>query len=153
MKEFTFHTELWLPRPRDEVFPFFAEARNLEAITPPWLKFEVLTPVPIVMGAGTLIEYRIRLRGLPIPWRTEIAEWKPPHRFVDVQLRGPYKLWHHTHAFEERDGGTFCTDLVRYSPRGGALTNWLFVRRDVERIFKYRQDRLLESFGQRIILE
>ena len=90
MKEFTLHTELWLPRPRDEIFPFFAEARNLEAITPPWLKFEVLTPAPIQMRPGALIDYRIRVHGFPIRWRTEIAEWDPPHRFVDVQLRGPY---------------------------------------------------------------
>ena len=144
MKAFTFHTELWLPRPRDEVFAFFADAHNLEAITPPWVKFEVLTPKPIEMKTGALIDYRIRVHGLPIRWRTEITEWNPPHRFVDGQLRGPYTLWHHTHTFEERDGGTLCIDDVRYRPRGGALMNWLFVRRDVERIFDYRQQRLHE---------
>ena len=90
MREFTFHTELWLPRGRDEVFPFFAEARNLEAITPPWLNFEVLTPAPVAMRAGALIDYRIRVHGIPIRWRTEIVEWNAPRRFVDVQLRGPY---------------------------------------------------------------
>jgi hypothetical protein len=147
MREFTLQTELWLPRPRTEVFPFFSDARNLEAITPPWLQFEVLTPPPIEMQAGTLIDYRIRVHGFPIRWRTEIAEWAPPHHFVDVQLRGPYTLWHHTHTFEERDGGTLCLDHVRYRPRGGALINWLFVRRDVERIFQYRQQRLKELFG------
>jgi ligand-binding SRPBCC domain-containing protein len=98
MKEFALHTELWLPRPRDEVFLFFAEARNLEAITPPWLKFEVLTPPPIRMRAGALIDYRIRVHGIPLRWRTEIAEWQPPHRFVDVQLRCPYTLWCHTRS-------------------------------------------------------
>jgi ligand-binding SRPBCC domain-containing protein len=144
MHEFTFQTELWLPRPRTEVFHFFAEARNLETITPPWLKFEVLTPAPIEMRSGTLIDYRIRVHGLPIRWRTEITEWQPPHHFVDVQLRGPYKLWHHTHTFEEHNGGTVCLDHVRYWPRGGALVNWLFVRRDVERIFQYRQQRMQE---------
>ena len=144
MKEFTFHTELWLPRPRDEVFAFFADAHNLQAITPPWVKFEVLTPKPIEMKTGALIDYRIRVHGLPIRWRTEITEWNPPDHFVDVQLRGPYTLWHHTHTFEERDGGTLCIDDVRYRPRGGALMNWLFVRRDVERIFDYRQQRLHE---------
>jgi ligand-binding SRPBCC domain-containing protein len=147
MKQFTVQSELWLPRPRDEVFPFFAEARNLETITPPWLKFEVRTPAPIAMRPGTLIDYRIRVHGIPIRWRTEIAEWQPPHRFVDVQLRGPYTLWHHTHTFEERDGGTLCLDHVRYRPRGGALMNWLFVRRDVEAIFRYRQQRMRELFG------
>ena len=149
MNHHTFQTELWLPRPRDQVFPFFAEARNLETITPPWLRFEVLTPPPIPMRSGTLIDYRIRVHGVPIRWRTEIAEWQPPHRFVDVQLRGPYTLWHHTHTFAERDGGTLCGDVVRYRPRGGALMNWLFVRRDVERIFRYREQRLRELFAPR----
>ena len=144
MKEFTLQTELRLPRPRDEVFSFFADAHNLQTITPSWLKFVVLTPVPIVMRSGTLIDYRITIYGLPLRWRTEISEWDPPHRFVDAQLRGPYTLWHHTHTFEECGGGTRCRDRVRYRPRGGALVNWLFVRRDVERIFQYRQQRLRE---------
>jgi ligand-binding SRPBCC domain-containing protein len=147
MKEFTIQTQLWLPRSREEVFPFFAEARNLEAITPPWLKFEVLTPPPIAMRTGALIDYQIRVHGIPIRWRTEIAEWQPPHRFVDIQLRGPYTLWHHTHIFEERDGGTLCLDHVRYRPRGGLLVHWLFVRRDVQRIFDYRQQRLKQLLG------
>ena len=147
LQEFTLHTELWLPRPRNEVFLFFAEARNLETLTPPWLKFEVLTPSPIMLRPGTLIDYRITVHGLPIRWRTEIAEWDPPRQFVDVQLRGPYTLWRHTHTFEERDGGTVCLDQVRYRPRGGVLVHWLFVRRDVERIFQYRQQRLKEMFG------
>lgn len=146
MAEHTLQTQIWLPRPRAEVFAFFAEARNLETLTPSWLRFEVLTPAPIVMRAGTLIDYRIRVHGLPIRWRTEIAAWEPPHRFVDTQLRGPYTLWHHTHTFEERDGGTLCGDTVRYRPRGGALLHWLFVRRDVARIFAYRQQRLRELF-------
>jgi ligand-binding SRPBCC domain-containing protein len=146
MKEFNFNAELLLPRPRAEVFPFFSEARNLEELTPPWLKFEVLTPSPIEMREGLLIDYRIKIHGIPIRWRTEIVEWDPPHRFVDTQLSGPYKLWHHTHTFEERDGGTLCRDEVRYWPRGGVLMNWLFVRADVERIFAYRQKRLREIF-------
>ena len=146
MKEFTFHAELWLPRPRAQVFPFFADARNLEAITPAWLNYEVLTPSPIQMRPGALIDYRVCVHGLPIRWRTEITKWNPPHRFVDLQLRGPYTLWHHTHTFAERDGGTLWSDDIRYRPRGGALVNWLFVRRDVERIFQYRQQRLREIF-------
>lgn len=144
MKEFSFHAELWLPRPRGEVFDFFSDAHNLEAITPPWVRFEVLTQAPIAMRAGALIDYRIRVHGILIAWRTEITEWNPPRQFVDVQLRGPYTLWHHTHTFEERNGGTLCLDDVRYRPRGGALINWLFVRRDVERIFAYRQQRMRE---------
>lgn len=146
-QEFTLETELWLPRPREEVFPFFAEARNLETLTPPWLRFEVLTPAPILMRPGALIDYRLRVHGVPLRWRTEIAEWQPPQRFVDVQLRGPYRLWHHTHTFEARDGGTLCGDRIRYWPRGGALINWLFVRRDVARIFVFRQRRMQELFG------
>jgi ligand-binding SRPBCC domain-containing protein len=142
----TFAAELWLPRPRTEVFAFFGEARNLEALTPPWLKFEVLTPAPIEMRPGTLIDYRIRIHGIPVSWRTEIVEWHPPDRFVDVQRRGPYTLWHHTHTFEEHNGGTLCTDQVQYRPRGGALLNWLFVRRDVERIFSYRREQLGRIF-------
>ena len=147
MNEFAFQSETCVPRPRSEVFPFFAEARNLQTLTPPWLKFEVLTPSTIILRPGTLIDYRITVHGFPIRWRTEIAEWDPPHRFVDVQLSGPYKLWHHTHTFEERDGGTLCLDQVRYRPRGGALINWLFVRRDVEMVFQYRQQRLRELFS------
>jgi ligand-binding SRPBCC domain-containing protein len=146
MSEYLFRAEQWLPKPRAEVFPFFSEARNLEELTPPWLKFEVLTPAPIMMRPGLLIDYQIKIHGIPIRWRTEIIAWEPPHRFVDVQLTGPYTLWHHTHTFEERDGGTLCRDEVRYRPRGGALTNWLFVRRDVESIFQYRRKRLEEIF-------
>lgn len=146
MRERHFHDELLLPRQRDEIFPFFAEARNLEKITPPFLKFEVLTPEPIAMRAGTLIDYQIRIHGLPVKWKTEIIEWDPPHRFIDVQLSGPYRLWHHTHTFEERGGSTLCRDEVCYWPRGGALIDFLFVRRDVEAIFAYRREKLLEMF-------
>ena len=150
MKEFTFHTELWLPRPRDEVFAFFADAHNLQTITPPWLNFEVLTPGPITMRPGALIDYRIRVHGLPIRWRTEITEWNPPQRFVDRQIRGPYTLWHHTHTFEESGGATLCKDDVSYRPRGGSLVNWLFVRRDVESIFAFRTKRLAHVFQEKV---
>ena len=146
MKEFTLQTEVWLPRPRDEVFAFFADARNLNALTPPWVKFAMLTPGFIDMRAGTLIDYRIRVHGIPIRWLTEITEWQPPHYFIDKQRRGPYTLWHHTHTFEDCNGGTRSLDHVRYRPRGGALVHWLFVRRDVERIFNYRQYRLKQLF-------
>ena len=148
MTEHTFEAELWLPCHRNEVFPFFADPHNLEAITPPWLHFEILTPGTIVMQPGTLIDYRIRLHGLPLSWRTEIEVWKPPFRFVDNQLRGPYRRWHHTHTFEERDGGTLCRDEVRYAVFGGALVNRFLVRPDVERIFAYRQQQLRQRFGQ-----
>lgn len=143
---YRFHDELWLPRPRDEVFPFFADARNLSEITPPWVRFEILTPAPIAMHPGALIDYRIRVHGFPIRWRTEITEWNPPFHFVDEQLSGPYSKWHHAHRFEEKDGGTLCIDDVVYRPHGGALIHRLFVRRDVERIFSVRREKLLELF-------
>lgn len=146
MKFYAFTNELWLPAARERVFSFFSAASNLEAITPPWLRFEVLTPEPIRMGTGTLIDYRIRIHGIPIRWRTEITRWNPPESFVDVQLRGPYRLWFHEHTFQVKDGGTLCTDLVRYRPRGGGLLNWLFVRRDVERIFAFRGNKLRQLF-------
>ena len=126
----------------DEVFPFFADAANLEAITPRWLGFEVVTPRPIEMREGTLIEYRLRLHGLPVSWLTRIEEWVPDERFVDMQLTGPYRLWHHTHEFRPHpEGGTLMTDTVRYAlPLGplGALAHRVLVRRDLERIFAFR---------------
>jgi ligand-binding SRPBCC domain-containing protein len=143
---FTLEAELWLPRPREQVFPFFADAFNLESVTPPWLEFEVLTPRPIQMRAGLRVDYRLRLRGFPLRWQSEITAWEPPCRFVDEQRRGPYRAWIHEHTFEERDGGTLAKDVVRYDVIGGRLTNQLFVRRDVERIFRFRQAKLREVF-------
>ena len=147
MKIFELKTSLWLPQPRECVFEFFADAGNLETLTPPWLNFQILTPRPVLMHPGALIDYRIRLRGIPIRWRTEIAEWQPPVRFVDQQLRGPYRQWIHEHRFEEKDGGTECSDVVRYAVLGGALVNRFWVRRDVEKIFAYRRAKMLELFG------
>jgi ligand-binding SRPBCC domain-containing protein len=133
----------------DEVFPFFADARNLEAVTPPWLGFRVVTPGPISMAAGALIEYRLRLHGVPLRWRTTIAVWDPPRRFVDVQLSGPYRMWHHTHYFSRApDGGTVMRDTVRYAlPFGplGALAHRLLVQRDLDRIFDFRRDAVLHK--------
>ena len=147
MQIFTLDQEQWLPRPRAEVFPFFGDAANLEKITPPWLSFQTLTPSPIAMQAGTLIDYRIKLHGIPMRWRTEIAVWEPPVRFVDRQLKGPYRQWIHTHTFEERDGGTLCRDHVEYAVPFGALVNRFFVRANVEAIFRYRREVLLKRFG------
>ena len=101
-------SSIFLDYPIDEVFSFFHDAHNLETITPDFLNFEILTPKPIEMREGALIDYRIRLHGIPIPWRTEIIDWNPPHSFVDQQLRGPYREWHHTHEFVAQDGGTLC---------------------------------------------
>lgn len=127
-----------------EVFPFFQDAGNLEAITPPFLGFRVVTPRPIEMGPGALIEYRLRLHGVPVRWRTRIEAFDPPHMFADAQLSGPYRLWHHTHVFEpDGRGGTIMRDRVRYAlPFGpfGALAHLLFVRRDLRRIFDFRQE-------------
>jgi ligand-binding SRPBCC domain-containing protein len=139
--------ETWIDRPRTEVFAFFADAFQLEAITPPWLHFEVTTPQPIDLRQGSLIDYRLKLRGIPMKWRSEITVWEPPYRFVDEQRRGPYKLWRHEHAFEERDGGTLCRDRVTYDVPGGWLVNKLLVQRDVERIFRFRDQRMKEIFA------
>lgn len=130
-----------LPGTPAQVFPFFAEARNLERITPPLLRFEVLTPDPIRMGAGTLIRYRLRVRGIGVRWLTVIKEWDPPHSFVDVQVKGPYKRWHHTHEFEEIEGGTLMRDVVDYEVGYGPLglvADSLLIRRDLKRIFDFR---------------
>jgi ligand-binding SRPBCC domain-containing protein len=135
-----------LPDPPADVFPFFADAANLEAITPPWLGFRIVSPRPIEMRAGTLIEYRLKLHRLPIAWLTRIEEWVPGERFVDAQLNGPYKLWHHTHEFvNDGAGGTVMRDTVRYAlPLGplGEIAHRLFVARDLAAIFDFRAQAL-----------
>ncbi len=136
-----------IPSAIGAVFEFFADARNLEAITPPWLNFKILTPMPVEMREGVLIDYRIRLRGVPIRWRTRIAAWEPPVRFVDEQLRGPYRLWEHEHRFEPTEGGTRVIDVVRYAVPGWVLSPLVhrsLVRPDLERIFEYRRRRMVE---------
>jgi ligand-binding SRPBCC domain-containing protein len=141
--------EQLLPRPPGEVFPFYANARNLERITPPLLGFSVVGDEPIEMRPGALIQYRLRLHGLGIDWLTRIEEWEPGVRFVDAQLAGPYALWHHTHTFEARGGGTLVGDVVRY-----ALPVWPLgelakplVRRDLARIFDFRRDEVARLLG------
>jgi ligand-binding SRPBCC domain-containing protein len=131
-------TSTVLERSREQVFPFFADARNLELITPPLLRFELLTP-NIEMRAGALIDYRLRVHGLPLRWRTRIAAWDPPHRFVDEQLRGPYHLWCHEHVFDALAGGrTRMTDRIVYRPLGGKLAHRLVVERDLRAVFDHR---------------
>jgi ligand-binding SRPBCC domain-containing protein len=147
MKIRHFESELWLPRPREEVFAFFADAANLDAITPPWVKFQTITPGPIEMRAGTLIDHRLRIRGFPIRWRSKITAWEPPARFVDEQIRGPYRLWIHEHLFEDRDGGTLVVDRVRYAVPFDLIVHELLVRRDVARIFAWRTECLKRRFG------
>jgi ligand-binding SRPBCC domain-containing protein len=139
--------EFWTPCPLAEVFDFFADARNLEELTPPFLSFQVLTPSPIPMHVGTTIDYQLRIHGLPIRWRSLISAWQPPFRFVDEQIRGPYSLWHHEHTFEECDGGTLIRDVVNYSVPGGWIINKLFVQRDLQAIFDYRQQQMQKRFG------
>lgn len=144
-----YRAELWLPYPREEVFAFFSDAANLQKITPPWLSFEIVTPTPVAMHPGALIDYRLRVRGIPLRWRSEITEWHPPERFVDEQRRGPYRQWHHEHEFFEKDGGTLATDRVLYAVPFDWLTHRFLVRPDVERIFAYRQEKLRERFPAR----
>lgn len=136
-----------MPVPRDEVFPFFADASNLERITPPWLRFRILSPLPIEMKVGARIDYRLRLRGVPIHWQSEITAWEPPHRFIDEQVRGPYRVWVHLHTFESRDGGTVITDDVHYAVLGGRLVEAWLVRPDLERIFGFREREIRAHFG------
>jgi len=136
-------------RPIEEVFQFFSDAANLEAITPPWLNFQILTPMPVEIEHGSLLDYKIRLHFIPIKWRTEICVWEPPHRFVDQQLRGPYKKWYHEHTFVDLGSGiTSVIDDVHYIPRGGQLIHRLMVKSDLEKIFRYRQEKLTKIFAE-----
>jgi len=149
MKLLRFDSQLWVSAPRPLVFEFFSNPENLERLTPDWLGFRIVTPRPIELQAGARIDYRLRIHGLPIRWQSEISCWDPPSRFVDEQRRGPYRKWIHTHRFEEQEGGTLIVDEVRYWPLGGRLMNWLFVRRDVQRIFRYRSEVLRQFFDAR----
>lgn len=133
-------------QPIDLVFSFFSDAHNLEKLTPPWLKFRVLTPAPITIERGTTIDYRLRIHGLPIRWTSEINIWEPPHRFADRQLRGPYRRWDHEHTFSENGERTLVGDRVDFEVPGGRLPGRL-ASADVRRIFAYRRDRLSELFG------
>lgn len=133
-----------------EAFAFFSDASNLEAITPPWLRFRILTPRPIEMRQGALIEYRLTLHGASVRWRTRIEQWQPTHRFTDVQVSGPFRLWEHTHVFEAHPDGTLISDTVLYRmPYGalGALAHRIFIARDLTRIFDYRRDVVSRMLG------
>ncbi|MBX3385197.1 MAG: SRPBCC family protein [Phycisphaeraceae bacterium] len=153
------HSRVTVPAHRDQVFPFFQSPENLEQLTPPWLNFRIITPTPIPMRPGAIIDYRISLRGLPMRWRTLIESFDPPARFIDTQVRGPYRLWRHEHLFEPitlPDGrdATIITDRVEYALRWpantGPLANLIhrrLVAPDLQRIFKFRSLRMRELFG------
>jgi ligand-binding SRPBCC domain-containing protein len=138
-----------LPLPRAQVFTFFAEAGNLQRITPPELEFTILTPPPLRLAEGALIDYQLRLFGLPLRWQTRITHWDPPHQFGDEQLRGPYKLWIHTHRFYEQEDFTTIADEVQYRlplwPLGEVASP--LVRAQLQRIFQYRQQIIRKDLG------
>lgn len=138
-----------LPGTPEEVFPFFSDPENLARITPKELGFQILTPKPITMRSGAIIDYRIRVRGIPLKWRTLITDWSPPHRFIDEQARGPYKMWIHEHTFEPHgENETLMRDRVKFLARGwpvAHLMHRVLVNRDVERIFQYRQQIILDA--------
>lgn len=151
MKTRTLESSVWVPRARDEVFPFFSDPRNLDAITPPWLKFHIITPMPLRMEKGARLDYRLKISGVPLRWQSEITVWDPPARFVDVMRRGPYRLWEHEHTFEEQEGGTLIRDFVRYAVPGGPLEGIIHrfqVGPDLEEIFEYRRLRLGRLLGR-----
>jgi hypothetical protein len=149
MNIYRLNCEQEIPRPLEEAFAFFEDPRNLARITPPWLNFVIRTPDP-EMRSGAVIDYTIRWLGLPMPWRTIIREYEPPYRFVDVQARGPYALWEHTHLFRPSPQGTLVTDEVRYAlPLGplGRLAHAIMVRRQLDGIFAYRRGALNRILG------
>lgn len=150
MTEGVLERRTWVPHPISQVFPFFAAPENLGRITPPELGFRIRSPLPIAMRSGALIEYTIRLYGLPLRWRTEITQWDPPHGFVDIQRRGPYAKWEHTHSFIEERGGTTIVDRVIYALPFGVLGRMAqpLVRRQLKRIFDYREASLQRAFVQ-----
>ena len=151
MITYTLRREQWVPRELPEVFAFFARAENLQALTPPWLSFRILTPTPIHMCAGASIEYALRLRGIPVRWLTGIERWNPPTEFIDIQVKGPYRLWRHTHQFAEVNNGTLITDVVEYAlPFGplGRLVHRVLVARDLSKIFDYRTQQVRSLLGQ-----
>lgn len=144
MKDQVFTAEQLVPSPRERVFAFFSDARNLEAITPPWLGFSIVDQSTEEIEQGTELTYRLRIHGLTVNWRSRINEWSPHERFVDVQLKGPYAKWHHTHSFHDRGKATLIRDRVLYRLPMGWLGHWIggrFVASDVERIFAYRAAR------------
>jgi ligand-binding SRPBCC domain-containing protein len=147
MRTYQLQASVWLPQPREQIFGFFSEPKNLERITPPWLRFEILSPAEFAVDRGTRIDYRLRVRSMPLRWQSEIIVWEPPTRFVDQQTRGPYRVWIHEHTFSEHQGGTIAGDNVVYAVPGGKLVQKLFVAPDLDRIFHYRHEILQSIFN------
>ena len=151
MTVFELAREQWIPAPIEAVFAFFSDAWNLEAITPRWVHFRIHTPRPLELRAGARIEYELRLAGVPFAWRTRFTSWDPPHGFVDVQERGPYALWEHTHRFAPCGDGVLMEDHVRYAlPFGplGALAHAVAVRPALAAIFDFRFAAIRARFGR-----
>jgi hypothetical protein len=146
MKIFTLKSEQWFPKALEELFPFFADAANLEQLTPPWLHFRIVSPAQ-EMGVRARIRYRLRVHGIPLTWTSEITAWEPPFRFVDTQTSGPYRKWIHEHTFESGNGGTLMRDHVQYAVMGGELVRKFVVAPDLEKIFEFRRNRLKTLFG------
>lgn len=149
MKIRNFASEIWLPAAPSSVFQFFADAGNLNRITPTWLHFRMLTPADVSMKQGTLIDYSLKIRGIPVRWQSRIEVWEPPDRFVDAQVRGPYKKWAHTHEFQPQRNGTLVKDSVQYAVGGWILEPFVsryLVRPDLELIFEFRRSKLNEIF-------
>lgn len=149
-KTYIVHFEQQVPLGVAEVFAFFSRAENLEAITPPWLNFKIRAVAPQPVQKGTIISYSLRVHGIPLRWTSEIVEWEPPHRFVDLQLSGPYKLWRHEHRFEARDGGTLISDKVELAlPLGvlGRMAYKIKVRSDLQKIFAFREGKIRSIFA------
>jgi len=142
MSEHIINFSQTLPLPREEVFAFYCDAANLGRITPPELEFKIITPLPIAMHQGSLIEYRLQLFGVPFHWVTEIREWNPPNSFVDAQKKGPFREWIHRHTFRETKGGTSIEDEVRYRLPGFPVGEAAFplMKKELDRIFTYRQE-------------
>jgi ligand-binding SRPBCC domain-containing protein len=149
-----FRSSMIIPCPVSGVFAFFSDAANLQRITPPELRFQILTPAPIDMGQGARIDYRLQLCGIPFKWSTLITRWEPPYRFVDVQTKGPYRHWAHTHRFSEQKDGTKMTDEVVYQlplwPLGEIT--YPLIRRELSRIFLFREQKVREIFEDAALL-
>ena len=151
LKIYELERKVYIRAPVEEVFSFFSRAENLNSITPPWLRFQILTPLPIIMEKQTRIDYSLHLFGFRFVWKTEITDWQPPYLFVDKQISGPYRYWEHTHRFEKIRQGTQMEDIVRYAVPGfvfAPLIHFFFVRPRLEKIFSFREETLLRLFSE-----